>query len=259
MLTFQNFTMYGRLGNQMFRVASTIGIATRNKVPYAFPEWICHRSKRNYGEFFERPLPKINPAVRVQHKIGEGTFCYKDIDLPQGVSTLSGFFQTEKYFEHCQKLVRHHLEPKVSVLARLREKYGRLMENSCSIHVRRGDYLGQQNNYPVLNMEYYRRAMEIVTSKANVEIFLIFSDGMEWCKSNFNGNFHFVEGNLDIEEMFLMSMCSHHIIANSSFSWWGAWLNSNEEKVVVAPSLWFGPNFSHHETSDIIPINWIKT
>lgn len=257
MLTFQNFTMRGRLGNQMFRVASTIGIATRNKVPYAFPEWICDRSKRNYGAFFERPLPGLDPSVRIDRKIGEGAFSYKDIDLPAGVSTLHGYFQTERYFEHCRELVRRHLEPKLSVLAKLREKYGS-MENSCSLHVRRGDYLGQQDCFPVLDIGYYKRAMEFVTSRSNVEKFFVFSDGIEWCKQNFKGNFHFVEGNLDIEDMFLMSMCSHHIIANSSFSWWGAWLNANQEKVVVAPAVWFGPGFGHHDTSDLIPPAWLK-
>lgn len=256
MLTFQNFTMYGRLGNQMFRVASTIGIATRNGVPYAFPEWVCNRSRRNYGLFFERPLPVFDPSTRIDHKIGEGSFSYKDIDLPAGVTTLHGFFQTERYFEHCRELVRLYLEPRRSVIDRLREKYGPL-ENSCSLHVRRGDYLGQQESFPVLDIEYYKRAIEVVASRSNVDRFLVFSDGINWCKQNFKGNFLFVEGNLDIEDMFLMSMCSSHIIANSSFSWWGAWLNPSDSKVVVAPSVWFGPKLNH-DTSDVIPSAWLK-
>jgi hypothetical protein len=252
--------MYGRLGNQMFRVASTIGIATRKNVPYALPEWVCHRSKRNYGVFFERQLPRFDPSIKIDHRVGEGSFYYKDIDLSEGVTTLGGFFQSEKYFEHCRDLVRYHLEPKSSVSHILREKYGPILDDSCSIHVRRGDYLGQQNNYPVLDIGYYSKAMKLVSSKSNTNIkrFLVFSDGIEWCKKNFNGNFHFIEGNLDIEDMFLMSMCSHHIIANSSFSWWGAWLNPSPEKFVVAPSMWFGPGLAHHDTSDVIPIDWIK-
>lgn len=242
----------------MFRVASAIGIATRNKLPYAFPEWICHRSRRNYGAFFERPLPALDPFIRIDHKIGEGSFSYKDIDLPAGVTSLQGFFQTERYFEHCRDLVRHHLEPKVSVLDKLKDKYGSLLSNSCSIHARRGDYLHQQDSFPVLDADYYKRAIEIVSSKSKVENFLVFSDGMDWCRQNFQGNFHFVEGNLDIEDMFLMSMCSNHIIANSSFSWWGAWLDPSDSKVVVAPSVWFGPGLARHDTSDLIPLAWLK-
>jgi hypothetical protein len=258
MLTFQKFTMYGRLGNQMFRVASTIGIAKRNGVPYAFPEWICSRSKRNYGAFFERQLPCLNPSVKMDYKVGEGSFCYKDIDLEKGVTTLSGFFQTERYFEHCKDLVRYHLEPKSSVVENLKEKYGSFLSDSCSVHIRRGDYLIQQNSFPVLDLDYYIKSIKLVESKCKVEKFIVFSDDIDWCKKNLTGNFHFVEGLLDIEDMFLMSMCSHHIIANSSFSWWGAWLGNNPHKVVVAPSIWFGPGLKQHDTSDIIPPSWNK-
>lgn len=257
MLTFDNFTMYGRLGNQMFRVASTIGIATRNNVPYAFPEWVCHRSQRNYGAFFKRPLPRLDLNVRVEHRIGEGSFCYKDIDLPQGVCGLSGYFQTERYFEHCCGLVRSQLEPKAEIVAKLKDKYGHLLEDSCSIHVRRGDYLHQQQYFPVMGKEYYERAIALVSGDRVIKRFLVFSDGMDWCREKFKGDFYFVEGNVDIEDIFLMSMCSHHIIANSSFGWWGAWLNPSEDKFVVAPSVWFGHGFSH-DTSDVIPKNWRK-
>ena len=250
--------MYGRLGNQMFRVASTIGIATRNNVPYAFPEWVCHRSKRNYGAFFERPLPRLDPSARISHKIGEAKFSYDEVDLPEGNCTLGGFFQTERYFEHCRELVRHHLQPNSEALARLRDKYGSLLHDSCSIHVRRGDYIHQQNQFPVLDMEYYKKAIDTVTSARKVDNFLVFSDGLDWCRQNFKGNFHFVDGNVDIEDMFLMSLCSHHIIGNSSFSWWGAWLNPDESKTVVAPSVWFGPGLAGHDTSDLIPSAWLK-
>lgn len=258
MLTFQNFTMYGRLGNQMFRVASAIGIATRNKVPFSFPEWVCHRTKRNYEGFFERSLPRLDPSVRVEHKIAEGDFRYKDIELPVGVSTLSGFFQTERYFEHCRDLVRFHLEPKRSIVRKLSEKYGDNLSRSCSVHVRRTDYIQHQEHHPVLELDYYRRAVDAVRSRAPVDRFLVFSDDTKWCRENMGSDAVYVEGNQDIEDMFLMSLCSHHIIANSSFSWWGAWLNLSPDKIVVAPSVWFGPALKHKDTSEVVPNEWIR-
>ena len=118
--------------------------------------------------------------------------------------------------------------------------------NIISIHVRRQDYVHLQHVHVLQDNNYYKKAIDILTKKIGKDYKLvIFSDDITWCKNNnifTNHNCYFVEGNEDYIDLYLMSMCTHHIIANSSFSWWGAYLNEIEEKLVVAPAKWFGPN-----------------
>ena len=128
-------------------------------------------------------------------------------------------------------------------------------KNTVSLHIRRGDYLKQQHNHPVQSLEFYNKALELIGDYENL---LIFSDDIDWCEKNLNySNMTFVKGLTDIENIWLMSMCQHNIMANSSFSWWGAWLNNNPNKIVVSPKLWFGNNLKLN-TKDIIPKDWIK-
>jgi len=242
----------------MFRVAATIGIATKNGHEYTFPNWVCDRSKVDYSPFFANPLPRLNPSSRIDGVIPEERFSYQEVHVPEGNFTLSGYFQTDKYFSHCSDLVRRHMEPRADIKKRLADEYGPIIGGSCSLHIRRTDYIHQQSHHPVLGMEYYEKAIRTVREKTNTSRFLVFSDDPKWCRENFRGDFHFVEGNQNIEDLFLMSMCDHHIIANSSFSWWGAWSNPSLEKFVVAPSLWFGPGLSNNDVSDVIPPEWVK-
>jgi hypothetical protein len=141
----------------------------------------------------------------------------------------------------------------------LSKKYGDVLSlNTCSIHVRRGDYIGLQNFHPVQPVSYYEEAVKIVGDDKH---FLIFSDDINWCKENFTflKNKTFVLNNLDYEDLYLMSMCKNNIISNSTFSWWGAWLNRNENKQVIIPSKWFGISYSHLNTNDLYCEGWIKT
>ena len=126
------------------------------------------------------------------------------------------------------------------------------------LHVRRGDYLALQNFHPVQSDEYYKKALEL-TKPENL---LVFSDDIDWVKSNLlldeasvfiNHN----KGNESYNDMRLMSLCKHHVIANSSFSWWGAYLNSHTKKIVLYPSVWFG-EIVKHDTKDLCPPDWIK-
>ena len=131
--------------------------------------------------------------------------------------------------------------------------------NTVSIHVRRGDYLHLQHFHSLCTMEYYKRAIEYM-GKDRTNHFFIFSDDLEWIRDNFKFlkqftvvSFH--EAESDIYEMYLMSICQDHIIANSSFSWWGAWLNSSPHKRVVVPKKWFENDLN---TADSIPDNWLR-
>jgi hypothetical protein len=162
-------------------------------------------------------------------------FC---IDRPSII--VSGAYALN-YFKQYRHNILNLFEIDDSTKNYLTEKYSDIQfENTCSIHVRRGNYVERQHFHPLQTVDYYKRAISIIGEKT---LFLIFSDDIDWCKSNldFIENKIFISGNLDYQDLYLMSMCNHNIIANSSFSWWAAFLNSNC-KVVLAPKYWAAHN-----------------
>lgn len=184
---------------------------------------------------------------------------------------LDGFFQTEKYFIDKEKEIRSDLSLK-SPLSTKSQQISDLIKNSpisISLHVRRGDYVNDaktNQNHGTCNAEYYSKALEYINSKIdlnnninNVKIF-VFSDDINWVKENMPLPYPSVYVSSpeipDYEELILMSKCKHNIIANSSFSWWGAWLNENQNKIVVAPSRWVLKNPENFK--DIIPESWYR-
>ena len=175
---------------------------------------------------------------------------------------LEGYWQSEKYFADIQDRIK-----KIYTFPALTDCHHcelvKQMQNSCSVslHVRRGDYLRFPKYQNICTLEYYQKAIALFREKFPGETrFFIFTNDMPWAKEHFQGDdCCFVEGNTGAEsyrDMQLMSLCSHHIIANSSFSWWGAWLNQNPEKIVIAPEKW--ENGTEDDQQDIIPENWIR-
>lgn len=222
---------YGRLGNQLFQIAATIGIAEENKMEFILPAW-------GYQKYFKNQLPvgscKNCKLVDVRSPN------YTPVRLGDGNWDLRGFFQSEKYFSNSRRTIEHYLEPTKEVEQYINEKYAEVLTGeTCSIHIRRGDYLKQQHYFPTQPVEYYKFAV----SKFPLVIrFLIFSDDIEWCKDNLKDNrFYFVEKEADYIDLLLMTRCRHNIISNSSFSWWGAWLNKSCEAIIICPESWFGP------------------
>lgn len=240
MITFSRLGHMGRLGNQIFQIASTIGIATKNSHNYVFPRW-----KYQYG--FETPLPSPQGYVRIFSDIKEPSFSYSDIEIPEnGVYDLVGYFQSAKYFEHCESLIKKYFTFCVKFPTK----------GHTSVHVRRGDYLWQEQNHPVLPMSFYEEAM----SHFSGTTFRIFSDDIEWCKKQywFGEKVLFSPYQKDeVADLSLMASCENHIIANSSFSWWGAYLGQNPDKKIIAPLQWFGHKLPH-DTKDLIPKDWIR-
>lgn len=186
-----------------------------------------------------------------------------------------GYWQSYKYFEKYSKQLREEYTFKKSVYLENKvladEIFG--LENTVSIHIRRGDYIKNAHLNKIYgnicNEEYYLRAVEILNNKLKQPIFYVFSDDLEWAKKLFENfdNIRFVDNNLlNVKEeighqdkgycdMYLMSLCKNNIIANSSFSWWGAWLNSNTDKIVIAPKKWFNDS---RNTEDLIPKEWVR-
>ena len=180
---------------------------------------------------------------------------------------LHGFFQSEKYFKpiRVQLLQEFGFPPLDEQNLKLADKI-KVIENPVSIHVRRGDYLKPkvQEYHGILPIEYYQKSMAFIESKTSNPFYFIFSDDPAWCEANLASglsNYVLVKGNTDSSawmDMCLMTLCKHHIIANSSFSWWGAWLGSNPDKIVLAPSQWFNDVAMNTSARSLIPESWIR-
>lgn len=188
--------------------------------------------------------------------VEEESVRYKDyLKNLHGNYYLSGWFQNEKYFSDFEEVIRKEIRPKkkIKISRELREILQN--KNTVSVHIRRGDFSRFDN---ILDMEYYKRAMTIVEERLVDVFYVVFSDDMTWVVENmyFGDNVYYVNRNKvleDYEELFIMSRCKHHIIANSTFSWWGAWLDKNESKMVIGPKQWFA-----RKKINIMPDAWIK-
>jgi hypothetical protein len=255
----------GRFGNQLFQIAATIGIARRNGCSFVFPAW-------PYSRHFEFPVPQIRFVRQFQRRHSH-TFGYEDIAIDRPTE-LWGYYQSPRYFDNCEDEVRHYFTPH-HVLSKLLDLgYADLIAGkTCSVHVRRTDYVGDSFWPDLSATDYYERAMAQFDADTT---FVIFSDDLEWCKQRFRGrSMFFVEALSEVEDLFLMARCKGHIIANSTFSWWGAWLDPNKDKKVVAPARWIGGAFTdnskpyrynpaaggfrgHFDTSDLVPPEWIR-
>ena len=214
-VTFKALGKLGRLGNQLFQIAATVGAARRNGAEFVFPPW-------PYSVFFARPLPQ-SASLPAAGKFVERSFTYQDIAIA-GPTDLVGFFQSEKYFLDCAEEIRALLTPRPEFVGQLRAAFGHLRDKeTCSIHVRRTDYVGRWRGLfaELAAGDYYERAMARFDKGTK---FLVFSDDIPWCKERFRGErFLFIEGLRDIANLFLMASCRGHIIANSCSRKMGAW------------------------------------
>lgn len=242
-VTFKNLGNHGRLGNTIFQAAATIALALRNNDDYIFPN--CEI--KNYFNIPKNKFTHIK-NIKIDHTYEESYFHYSPIPYRKNLNLL-GYFQSLKFFDDYQKNIKELFTPKCNTQ--------NLDEDITSIHIRRGDYLQPHliGCFNILGLDYYYKAMNIIKSNR----YMIFSDDIPWCKKIFKGNkFIFSEGNKPIMDLKLMTKCSNHIIANSSFSWWGAWLSNSEGNNIIAPKNWFGPKLiPTHNTKDLIPDGWV--
>lgn len=189
---------------------------------------------------------------------------HNEIITVSGDCYFEGYWQTEKYFKNIESLIRNEITLKSEFSIEKLEITNKIKNsNSVSVHVRRGDYVSSESAnkfHGVCSLEYYEKAVELMNQKVENPQFFIFSDDINWAKNNLKVSKDAVyvsDGILrDYQELILMSYCKHNIIANSSFSWWGAWLNAHKAKIVIAPSRWFADEIVN--TEDFIPNNWHK-
>ena len=254
MISYNQIGTKGRHGNQMFQYASTLGIARKLGV-----DACCNLSSEccslSHCFTLGSVMDSVSDASLVYNEEGfsfdESVFT---LDVKENVN-LNGYFQSEKYFKHIEDEVRDNFRFNAEVQANAANLFDRLQiepDNTCSIHIRRGDYVGIQEYHPLQSIEYYMNGLEILDPSGDKNV-LIVSDDLDWCMENFEDNkrFRFLSTHPFVD-MCMMSMCSSHVIANSSFSWWAAWLSGNK---TVAPKLWFGSN-GHDNWKDIYVEEW---
>ena len=260
MLAFNHLGHLGRLGNQMFQYASLRGIAARRGYDFGIPPSKFEDEWRSHQLFEVFDLPHLS-RQNVKYLDGgnapvaqEKFFHFDQLlfdQCPNDVS-LFGFFQSEKYFKHIEESIKEDFTFREHILEPCKE-IAEGFENPVSLHVRRTDYLTNNANHHNLDLSYYEEALKHFDDRQVI----VFSDDPEWCKeqSLFSDDRFLVSESEDNKiDLCLMTLCTSHIIANSSFSWWGAWL-ANSQKV-IAPSKWFGPNNADKETKDLIPETW---
>ena len=276
MSQFVTCKLYGGLGNQLFQIFATIAYSLRHKIDFLF-EYTPNLGKRNtywhtfLSSIFDRTTTN-NPGGTQIDQGGHGFVNLRE-PLPNENIMLNGYFQSYLFFDDHSKTILKILDVEKQ---RMIEK---IHKNSISLHFRRGDYKGLEDCHPIMGMDYYVNALNYImvmgegttcegTRDKEITTVYYFCEEEDLesvekdvaiLKNEFSNNFVF-ERHLektDWEEMLAMSCCKHNIIANSSFSWWGAYLNPNSDKIVCYPATWFGPLICEN-TDEMFPPKWIK-
>lgn len=272
------------LGNQLFLYGMYEKMRSLGKETYIYLDSASYANPNNPTSTYQLPLLNLNPAElpvsehfmrylssrklyhRVLRRLDRRIYFEKEDGmfdpkvLRRDNAILLGFFQTEKYLEDVSEVIRSKIHFEGSddpAYSEILEKMSE--ENSVSIHVRLTDYLKNKNVFePIYDSDYYQKAIEIMKEKVPNPVFYLFSDDLDAAKKILSGYdvipVSFNRGSKSYLDMFLMSQCKHNIIANSSFSWWGAWLNSYHDKIVIAPKRWL----KTARMLDICPENWIR-
>ena len=263
MLAFNELGNIGRLGNQMFQYAATRGLAAAKSYEWCIPPFTTHRID-NYSLSNCFTLESVTPNNQYILDRGHAPVVMEkqfhfDEELmqlcPNDVS-LYGFFQTWKYFAHIEDEIREDFTFKPEVQKLCKDIWKEIVTDegyteAIGLHVRRTDHLIKPTFHPVLPISYYEEALGRLPE--NIPVF-VFTDDPSWAFGHkfFKSDRFFISESDNIHDMCLMSMCDYNIIANSTFSWWGAWLAGHDR--VIAPKLWFGPD--GEDPTDIYIDRW---
>lgn len=252
--------LVGGLGNQLFQWACARNLQKLYGHKLQYDDHIEYSNrKRDIYRFMKLKLDNpdyvkdagdYSQFVRVVDSFSYDNFKSIDFSNLSVIYYLDGYWQGEKYFKESEDEIRSELQPSKEFF----DEY-QIPDNSLSLHVRRTDYLNLQDYHPVQTLSYYESAIDILNHTGNI---YVFSDDIEWCKQNFKfKNMHFIHNQDPILDLWMMSACEKNVIANSTFSWWAAWINGHSNKQVVCPKNWFGPKAPYSD-KDILDNNWIK-
>lgn len=226
----------GRLGNVLFQIATARSLSN-DVTAIALHEWPRDVFNQYKDSFFKgiKLIDYIPDGIPVYE---EPSFVYKQIPYNGKDIIIKGYWQSYKYAD--RKTCQQQYACPPNVMQDITSRYSKILEErpTVSVNVRRGDYLTLPHRHPFCGYPFYRDAIAKFGDKYN---FIISSDDIEWCKKNFRGgNFYFIENSYPLLDLYIQTVCNHNIISNSSFSWWGAYLNSNPGQIIVAPDRWFG-------------------
>tara|TARA_Y100000389_G_C17342452_1_gene454075 strand:- start:79 stop:915 length:837 start_codon:yes stop_codon:yes gene_type:complete len=269
--------LMGGLGNQFFQIATTLAYSWTHDIPAVFHK-IHHspsifKPKPVYWDSYFHTLSTQITSLDDAWVYQEPRFEYDALPQTKTDMLLRGYFQSYRYFDSYRSEILKLFQLPKSTIDTIHQQYEpENWDTPIAVHIRRGDYLKLKKKHPVLSeSNYYQKALEQFPDNAN---FIVFSDDINWCKRAFkiistprpyryirhyrdryhqHRRFHFIEST-DINELYLMTRCHHHIIANSSFSWWGAYMSS-QTGTVVAPTLWFGKN-NNRMLNDLLFDHW---
>lgn len=245
----------GRCGNFLFQAATALGYAVKHGVPFTVPSttrntmWSPVYFSHLVNPFYDDSLPKIY-IVEKEHCFQELPFTYHEA---KGNIVLKGYWQSYKYFDFCRDRVIDAFKLPYTYLP------GRV-----AVHVRRGDYLQHHPHInPLATREYYEKAVRELWLQGYKK-FVVFSDDLPWCKKEFQDpvykgvDFIYSDGESVLGDLAIMSGCEHTIMSNSTFAWWGAWLNQNPNKIVICPheDNYYGPGNQHLDMSTFYPPIW---
>ena len=249
-LSFARLGNYGRLGNQLFEIAGTIGMAAKHGLKPAFPQWA-------YDKYFQQPIPK-GPMQRNQVK--EAHFHVHDWNIPATGCDVLGYLQSEKYYD--RDTIRRQFTFRPDFVQHVKSKVPADLFNKQTLvfQIRRTDYVGNPNYYQ-LSIEYYIDALLTHFPDWRQYNILMFSDDLPYCRIHFEclPNVYFTDGLSDIEQMCLATLCDHFIIPNSSYGWWCAWLGEKpHSKVIHCGHLQAGELLKRNDPKDYWPERWTK-
>lgn len=252
--------LMGGLGNLLFQISATYAYGYRyNKKPILYSSLYEQPPHGHMSQFYDNIFKNLH-IEDICPLTSNNTFLYHEpafhyIPIPELKQNIliQGYFQSQKYFIDYEDKIRNLFSTDIDV-----------KKDVCAIHIRRGDYLRLAHHHPLQPMSYYSDAIN--TMGYNYK-YLIFSDDIEWCRNNLENELT-LKDKIDIEytesgstyiDFVNMTSCQHHIIANSSFSWWAAWLNNQKNHKVICPNpkRWFGPAYKNKNTTDIPCDEWI--
>lgn len=253
MVTFMNM---GRCGNFLFQAATALGYSIKHGLAFTVPT-----STNNpiwNPIYFPHLINGLYDGRKIPFYINEKQHAYQDLpspDAPNGNVILRGYWQSYKYFDFCRDRIIDAFQIPYT-----------LVPGTVGLHVRRGDYLQYPTINPLATREYYEKAVKEFWLRGYKQ-FLVFSDDIEWCKKEFQDPvykglaFQYrATGTGALEDISALSGCEHMIASNSTFAWWGAWLNRNPEKIVICPheDNYYGPDNKHLDVSTLYPPEWLR-
>ena len=257
--------LMGGLGNQLFEAAHALAQGWKhNRETVFLPHSWTPGQGRGAENYINNVFRNLKFVERVEDTttVNEGPFEYSEVNPAEGDTAFHGYFQSTKNWFGYDDKIREMFQPPAELVQEFMQKYPQLYQpNTLSLHVRRSEYLQFPEIHPTISIEYIQEAIKVIGEHSTV---FVFSDDHDFVKENLHfPSVVFINEPEDYRELWLMGLCQNHIISNSTFSWWGVFLNKKLNKKIVAPSRWFGPRGPeakdiYESYWNIIPCDWIE-